>query len=62
MYGVKTLYEPESLQKALEVLSHDDEAKIIAGGTDLLLKMRNKGLRDVSLLSLHRIRELKRIE
>lgn len=62
MYGVSKLYEPESLQEALEVLSREEEVKIIAGGTDLLLKMRYQGWRNVNLLSLHKIQELKGIE
>lgn len=62
MYGVRELYQPETVSEALEILAQNQEAKVIAGGTDLLLKMRSKGLKDVTLVSLRKSRELHEIQ
>lgn len=62
MYGIAHLHEPGSLSEALEILAQNSGAKVIAGGTDLLLKIRKQGLKDVTLVSLRKIQELAQIE
>jgi carbon-monoxide dehydrogenase medium subunit len=56
-------YEPENLDEALELLSRFKErARIIAGGTDLLVKMKRELLKPEVLISLSRISNLKYID
>ncbi|NLC76160.1 MAG: xanthine dehydrogenase FAD-binding subunit XdhB [Clostridia bacterium] len=62
MYGVKQLFVPATVKEALEWLHQNPQAKVIAGGTDLLLKMRNQAMREVVLVSLHKLKELEGIE
>ena len=48
--------EPESIQEALTVLSqYQGKSKIIAGGTDLMLQMRNKAIRPEYVVDITRI-------
>ncbi|ATW24848.1 xanthine dehydrogenase FAD-binding subunit XdhB [Candidatus Formimonas warabiya] len=62
MFGFSQLYEPSDLQEAWEFLNNDRTAKIIAGGTDILLKFRHKEISDIPLVSLKRIKSLKEIK
>ncbi|MEL7610580.1 MAG: xanthine dehydrogenase subunit XdhB [Bacillota bacterium] len=55
MYSVKKLYRPETLQEALAILAEHPEAWPLAGGTDVLVKMRHKRMKDVTLLSLSKL-------
>ena len=52
MYFVEKLYRPKTLSEALAILAEHPEAWPIAGGTDVLVKMRHKRMKDVTLLSL----------
>lgn len=58
MYGVEKLYIPETLDEALAILDSDPQAQPLAGGTDIIVKMRHKDLQGVRLLSLAKLREL----
>ena len=40
MYGVDKLYIPQTLEEALQILDRDPEVMPLAGGTDILVKMR----------------------
>ncbi|WP_299981995.1 FAD binding domain-containing protein [Desulfobacula sp.] len=51
--------EPENLKGALDLLStHRDDAKILAGGTDLLVRMKKGLLKPKVLISLKALNEL----
>src|ERR1700756_4913461 len=60
-----TLYKPASVGEAIQILSHHGpEAAVYAGGTDLLIRLKNrltaapKYLVDIKQIGeLHRIRE-----
>ena len=55
-------YEPRSLKEALEILEKlGDAAKILAGGTDLLVKMKTRQVEPKALVNIKRIKELKGI-
>jgi len=55
--------QPESLEEALDLLSeHGEEAKVIAGGTDLLVSMKQRLLTPRYLLNLKGLAELDFIE
>jgi carbon-monoxide dehydrogenase medium subunit len=48
--------EPESIEEALAMLSrYQGKSKIIAGGTDLMLQMRNKAIRPEYVVDITRI-------
>ena len=48
--------EPESIEEALAILSrYQGKSKIIAGGTDLMLQMRNKAIRPEYAVDITRI-------
>jgi carbon-monoxide dehydrogenase medium subunit len=48
--------EPESIEEALAILSrYQGKSKIIAGGTDLMLQMRNKAIRPEYVVDISRI-------
>ena len=51
--------EPESLQSALDLLAtHGEDAKLLAGGTDLLVRMKKGLLKPKVLISLKSLNEL----
>jgi len=62
MYDVEKLYQPESISEALQILDEDKAAWIIAGGTDVMIKMRHKKMRGVRLVSIRDIGTLKGVE
>jgi len=52
-------YEPTSLDEALELLDKlGEEAKVLAGGTDLIVKMKMRALEPKHLINLKRIPNL----
>jgi CO/xanthine dehydrogenase FAD-binding subunit len=59
-FGYKT---PNTIQKAVELLwEADGKAKIIAGGTDLVIGLRNGNHTPQSIIDITRIEELQKIE
>ena len=40
MYDIKALYEAESVQHAVQLLQEHPEAQILAGGSDVLVQVR----------------------
>lgn len=57
-----TVHQPKGLEEALDLLSrHRSGVKLLAGGTDLLMKMRQAGLQAEHLVSLNRIEGLRTI-
>jgi len=56
-----SLHRPEKLREALELLQSLDEAKPIAGGTDLLILLRDGAIRATNLVDLNRVEELRYI-
>ena len=55
-------YAPESLNEAIGLLARlGPSARVLAGGTDILVKMKNGLLAPPALVSLKNLRELRRI-
>lgn len=59
MYDIKSLYEAKSVQDAIELLQAHPEAKIIAGGSDVLIKIREGKLAGCELVSIYKLDELR---
>ncbi|MBQ3109134.1 MAG: xanthine dehydrogenase FAD-binding subunit XdhB [Clostridia bacterium] len=59
MYDIKNLYEAKSVQDAVALLQAHPEAKIIAGGSDVLIKIREGKLAGCELVSIYKLDELR---
>ncbi len=61
MYDIKALYEAESVEHAIRLLTEHPEAQIIAGGSDVLVQMREGKRAGKELVSIYRIDEMRGI-
>ena len=61
MFNISVLQEPESLEAAVEMLRADPGLRIIAGGTDVLIRVQHGGEGWSQLLSLRNVKELEAI-
>ena len=52
MYDMKALYEAESVQDAIRLRLEHPEAQIIAGGSDVLVQMREGKRAGKELISI----------
>lgn len=60
---LKEVYNSKSIKEVVELLGeHGKAAKIIAGGTDIIIELRNEKLSPKILIDINRIEELKKIE
>lgn len=55
-------FEPASVKEAVEILDQEDGAFPLAGGTDLLVRMKRGEIHPAALVNLKHIRNLKKIE
>jgi carbon-monoxide dehydrogenase medium subunit len=61
-YCIREYFQPETLQEASELLSLYPEAtRILAGGTDLLNRLPHRSEKDIIIISLKRIPDLRGI-
>lgn len=61
MYDIRESWNAQTLDEALELLSAHKDAIPVAGGTDVLIKVRERKIRQASLVSILAIDELKHI-
>ena len=61
MYDLKALYEAESVAHAIQLLQEHPEAQIIAGGSDVLVQMREGRRAGKELVSIYKIDEMRGI-
>lgn len=61
MYDIKALYEAENVRHATELLLAHPEARIIAGGSDVLIQIREGKLAGATLVSIYGLNELRGI-
>lgn len=61
MYDIKALYEAADVRQAITLLQEHPAAKIIAGGSDVLVQMREGKLAGAELVSIYGIDELRGI-
>lgn len=61
MYDFSALYEATSVQHAVELMQAHPSAVLIAGGSDVLIKMREGKLAGCELISLYKLDELREV-
>lgn len=61
MYDIEKIYRASSVDDAIAALGKDPEAVVIAGGTDVLIKIREGKMAGCNLVSIHDLAELKGI-
>lgn len=57
MYDITSIYQAKSVDDAIAALAADRSAILIAGGTDVLIKVREGALAGARLVSIHELRE-----
>ena len=62
MYDMKALYEAQSVSHAIELLKEHPKAQIIAGGSDVLVQMREGKRAGVELVSIYGLKELRGVK
>lgn len=61
--NIKEVFNPSSIDEALELLDkYGERAKIIAGGTDIIIELKNEKIHPDVLIDIFKIKELKNIE
>ena len=53
MFDLKALYIPDTVEEALELLKERPEARVMAGGSDNLVKLRDGHLLGLELSLIH---------
>ena len=61
MYDIKNLYIAHTPEEAVELLTEHPETKVIAGGSDVLIQIREGRLSGVELVSIYGIDSLREI-
>ena len=59
MYDIKALYEAETVEMAVQLLTEHPQAQIIAGGSDVLVQIREGRRAGVELVSIYGIDALR---
>ncbi len=62
MYDFSALYEATSVQNAVELMQAHPSAVLIAGGSDVLIKMREGKLAGTELISIYKLDELREVK
>ena len=57
MYDIESLYEAKSVDDACRALAEDPKAEVIAGGTDVLVKLREGKGAPAHLVSIHELHD-----
>lgn len=62
MYDIKALYEAESISHGISLLKEHPQAQIIAGGSDVLVQMREGKRAGAELISIYGLDELRGVK
>ena len=57
MYDIESLYSATSVDDAIRALSEDPESSVVAGGTDVLVKIREGKFAGAHLVSIHELHD-----
>lgn len=58
MYDIENIYKAQNIADALQALSQNPKAKIICGGSDVLIRIREGKMAGADLVSIHELPEL----
>ena len=58
MYDIKKIHQADSIDDVLRILEKNPGTKIMSGGTDVLIKMKERKLKDAEIVSIGDIDEL----
>lgn len=58
MYDIENYYNAESIKEAVSLLKEHPDARIISGGSDVLIKIREGKMAGTSLVSIRDIKEI----
>lgn len=58
MYDIENYYNAKSIKEAVELLHEHPDARIISGGSDVLIKIREGKMAGTSLVSIRDIKEI----
>lgn len=61
MYDVRKTYCAKTVHEALTILSQNPGATIVCGGTDVMIRMKERKLREATLISILEVQELQGI-
>ena len=61
MYDVSNMYEASSAEQALHLLQTHQDAILVAGGTDVMIRKKERKLKNATLISILNIAALKQI-
>ena len=53
MYDIENYYKAESVKDAVRLLNEHPDARIISGGSDVLIKIREGKFEGTTLMSIH---------
>lgn len=62
MYDIEALYQADSVEAAIRLLTQHPGARLIAGGSDLLIKIREGKLAGCTLVSIHGLDALRGVK
>ncbi|MCX7971493.1 MAG: xanthine dehydrogenase FAD-binding subunit XdhB [Negativicutes bacterium] len=62
MYDIKALWQPRTVAEACDILRANPKARLIAGGTDILIRMHEGKLHDAELVSIYGLDVLQEIK
>ncbi|MEW6623509.1 MAG: xanthine dehydrogenase FAD-binding subunit XdhB [Bacillota bacterium] len=62
MYNIEKYYEASTVREAVQLLADNPDLLVIAGGTDVLIKMHGGKIEKAGLLSLRKVKSLEAIE
>jgi len=61
MYDINNLYQPKSVEEALKMKNEHPEALVLAGGSDILIQIRDGKLAGTDLISIQALNDLRGI-
>lgn len=62
MYDIGCYYNAETIEEAVELLKEHPDAKVISGGSDVLIKIREGKMAGTSLVCIRNIKELQGVK
>ena len=62
MYDIENYFNAETIKEAVTLLKEYPDARVISGGSDVLIKIREGKMAGTSLVSIRDIKEIKGVQ